>query len=86
MTFSGWVIVPWKQIALKSCMRIDIRCNRNDASLRSSLAAVKRSPNSESNFSPLKLIGPITISDQATKNGKKIDPDTKTQNKNMSIM
>ena len=49
--------MPWKQTALKRCIRIDILWNRNDASLGSSVAAVKRMHNSERNFSPLKLIG-----------------------------
>ena len=46
--------VLWKQTALRHCIKIYIRWNRNNASLRSSVAAVKRS---DWNFSPLKLIG-----------------------------
>ena len=56
-TSTGWVKVPWKQTALKCCIRINILWNRNDASLWSSVAAINRSPNSEKNFSPFKLIG-----------------------------
>ena len=59
--------MPWKQPALKRCIRIDIRWNRNDANLGSSVAAVKRSPNSERNFSSLKFIGPSVSMASGTK-------------------
>ena len=55
---------PWRQIALKRCIMIEIRRNRNDAS---SVAAVKRSFNLERNLSPLKLIGPSASMASGTK-------------------